>query len=147
MKKSRVPPTLFALVLLVAAPRALAAQAPLEGFVGSVARLWAAGNAGALADLAPADGRILLDLGDGNGGAVDKRHVAAALRELFGASGHAAIRPAQVTVAGGEPLRGFGELTWSFRPRGVSDTRTATVYVGAVWERGAWRMRELRILR
>jgi hypothetical protein len=29
----------------------------------------------------------------------------------------------------------------------VTDAETATVYVGAVWENGGWRLRELRLLR
>ncbi|HEX2204745.1 MAG TPA: hypothetical protein VHG91_15655 [Longimicrobium sp.] len=147
MTTSRIRAILLALLVLAAAPRSLAAQAPLEGFIGSVARLWAAGDAGELAGLAPADGRILLDLGDGNAGAVEKRHVAAALRELFSGRENVGVRPAQVTISGGEPLRGFGELTWTSRVKGVSDAQTSTVYVGAVREGSAWKIRELRVLR
>ena len=147
MRRSRVVATLLVLLSLVAAPRALAAQAPLEGFINAVARLWAAGDAGELAGLAPADGRILLDLGEGNAGAVEKRHVAAALRELFSGRENVNVRSAQVTISGGEPLRGFGQLTWQSRVKGVSDTQTSTVYVGAVWEGRAWKIRELRVLR
>jgi hypothetical protein len=56
------------------------------------------------------------------------------------------VRPAQVTLSGGEPVHGFSELTWVSRPRGVTRPVTSTVYVGAVFERGAWRLRELRVL-
>ena len=144
-KSSRV----LLMLLLVAAPRAAAAQrpAPLEGFVANVARLWGAGNASGIVALAPGDGRIELDLGDGRAGAVEARHVAAALRELFGDRTHVSVRAAQVTIAGGEPLRGFGELTWVSRPRGVTDAETSTVYVGAVWEPDGWKVREIRLLR
>jgi hypothetical protein len=146
--RSRLLPTLLcALVLL--APRALAAQgrpAPLEGFVASVARLWQAGDAAAISELAPGDGRIVLDLGAGQAEAVEARHAAAALRDLFRGRTTLSVRAAQVTLAGGEPLRGFGELAWVSRPRGVTDSESATVYVGAVWEPGGWRIRELRVL-
>ena len=125
---------------------AQAQPAPLDGFVATVARLWAAGDAGGLTALAPADDRIVLDLGTGESGAVESRHVAAALRELFRDRTTLSARPAQVTIAGGDPLRGFGELSWVSRPRGVTDMERATVYVGAVWESGGWKIRELRVL-
>lgn len=119
---------------------------PLEQFVLAVARAWASGDAGALVDRAPADGRIVLDLGE-NMGAVQARHAAAALRALFAERTTTAIRPSRVTVAGGRPLRGFGELQWTSRSRGMSDPQTVTLYVGTVWEGDGWRIRELRILR
>ena len=138
--------TVFLLALF--APRALAAQEEraLESFAATVARLWARGDAAGLVQLAPADGRILLDLGGDGPGEVEGRHVAAALRTLFDDRQSVSARARQVTVAGGQPLRGFGELTWVSRRRGVSDAQTTGVYVGAVWERGGWRLRELRIL-
>jgi hypothetical protein len=148
MMRRRLLPLLL-LALALPAPRALAAQgrpAPLEGFVASVARLWADGNAGGIAALAPADGRIVLDLGTGQAEAVEARHAAAALRDLFGGRTTLSVRAAQVTVAGGDPLRGFGELSWISRPRGVTDNESTSVYLGVVWEPGGWRVRELRVL-
>jgi hypothetical protein len=149
LMRNRLLLTLLCCTLALLAPRALAAQrnASLEGFVSSVARMWAAGDAGGITGLAPADGRIVLDLGNGQAEAVEARHVAAALRELFRDRSTVGVRPTQVTIAGGEPLRGFGELSWTSRPRGVSDSETRSVYVGAVWEAGAWKIRELRVLR
>jgi len=145
----RILPLLLCSFALLA-PRALAGQgrpAPLEGFVASVARLWASGDAGGLAALAPEDGRIVLDLGTGQAEAVEARHAAAALRDLFGGRSTLSVRTAQVNVAGGSPLRGFGELAWVSRPRGVTDNESTSVYVGTVWEPGGWRIRELRVLR
>jgi hypothetical protein len=137
------------LLLCVAAPLAAQATAPsepLERFVVQVARLWANGDAAALVDLAPGDSRIMLDLGE-NLGAVQPRHAAAALRALFADRQTANIRPMRATFAGGRPPRGFGELAWTSRSRGMSDAQTVTLYVGAVWEDTGWRIRELRILR
>ena len=145
--RNRLLPTLLCILALLA-PRALAAQgrtAPLDGFVASVARLWNAGDAGGIAELAPSDGRIMLDLGTGEAGAVEARHAAAALRDLFRERTTLSVRAAQVTMAGDG--RGFGELAWVSRPRGVTDRESSTVYVGAVWESGGWRIRELRVLR
>jgi hypothetical protein len=151
MKTNRFLPVALALLLALVAPRALAAQqnssASLSGFVGTVARLWSAGDADALVELAPKDGRILLDLVGEGPGEVQPRNAAAALRRLFGERETVTVRPTGATVSGGTPLRGFGELTWVARPRGVSETLSSVVYVGAVWEENAWRVRELRVLR
>jgi hypothetical protein len=141
----------LALLLLLAAPgTALRAQGGgeprLEGFVARVVRLWEAEDADGLARLAPSGGRMVLEVGGEGAGPVPERHAAAALRSLFADRETVSIRTARVTVAGGEPLQGFGELAWLSRSRGVSAARGSTVYVGVVWEGGEWRMRELRVL-
>jgi hypothetical protein len=139
---------LLLLALALLAPVRAAAQAQsLDAFVATVARHWAAGDASALVDLAPGDGRILLALGNGEAGGVQERHVAAALRDLFREQETVSARPTQVKRSEGDEERGFGELSWVSRPRGVTRPVTATVYVGAVFERNAWRIRELRVLR
>jgi hypothetical protein len=137
------------LLLLLASSRAGAQgrTPPLEDFVSRVAQLWASRDASALVDLAPADGRLVVDLGREGGGAVEGRHAAAALRELFGRREHLQIRVSQVTLSGGSPSRGYGELSWTSRERGVREPDRAVVYVGAALENGAWRIRELRLLR
>jgi hypothetical protein len=137
----------LALLLLPAGASAQSRPAPLEAFVANVARLWSAGEASELVALAPEDGRILLALGNDEAGAVQERHVAAALRDLFGDRETVTVRPTRVQLSGGTPLRGFGELAWVSRPRGVTRPVTSTVYVGAVYEGNAWRIRELRVLR
>ena len=138
---------LFILALLLVPAGASAQARPLEAFVANVARLWSAGEASDLVELAPEDGRILLALGSGEAGAVQERHVAAALRDLFRDRETVSVRPSQVQLSDGTPLRGFGELTWVSRQRGVTRPVTSTVYVGAVYEGNAWRIRELRVLR
>ena len=139
--------TLLVLLALLL-PGGLAAQArPLDAFIASVARHWSAGDASELVELAPADGRIVLALGHAEAGAVQERHVAAALRDLFRDQETVSVRPTQVKLSGGTPARGFGELTWVSRPRGVTRPVTSTVYVGAVYEGSAWRIHELRVLR
>lgn len=144
--------TLCTLLVALAAAWAGAAgaqsrPAPLEDFVARVARLWAAGDASALVDLAASDGRLVVNLAGEGGGAVEGRHAAAALRELFSRREHVAVRATQVTVSGGSPPRGYGELSWSSRERGVSEVERSVVYVGAEYEGGAWRIRELRLIR
>ena len=122
-------------------------RAPLETFVRQVARLWAMSEAGELTELAPADGRILLELGREGAEPVQQRHAQAALRAFFSEREHVSIRPLRVTVAGGEPMQGFGELAWTSRAHGVATPEIFTLYIGAVWEGDSWRVRELRLLR
>ncbi|HEV2150571.1 MAG TPA: hypothetical protein VGR37_24440 [Longimicrobiaceae bacterium] len=142
---------LLALLLLLAAPATLQAQekpvaAGLESFIARVARLWEAEDAAALAALAPSTGRMVLEVPGEGTGPVQERHAAAALRALFAERQSVAARPGRVTVAGGDPLQGFGEIAWRSRSRGVSAPRASTVYVGAVLDGGEWRIRELRVL-
>jgi hypothetical protein len=140
-------PILLTLLLLATSPAAAAQEAaPLPGFVASIARLWAAGEADAIVALSTRSGRILLDVGEGTAGEVRPRNAAAALRRLFAGRETTGVRLARATLSGGAPPRGFGELEWSSRPRGVRDPTPSTVFVGSVWEDGAWRIRELRVL-
>lgn len=151
MKTNRYLLAAVVLLLALGAPRGLAAQQgsteSLSGFVSTVARLWAQGDADALVELAPRDGRMLLDLAGEGPGEVQPRNAAAALRRLFGARETVTVRATGATVSGGTPARGFGELTWVARPRGVSETLSSVIYVGGVWDGGAWRIRELRVMR
>lgn len=146
----RIAAVVLAVALCVLAPSAAAAQgrAPaLDEFIAHAARLWGAGETDALVEMAPRDGRIILDVGSEGAGAVQERHVAAALRSLFRERETVSVRPTRVTIAGGEPLSGFGELTWVSRSRGVTVTRVSIVYLGAVLDEGVWRLRELRVLK
>lgn len=141
----RLLPLLLVLALWVAAP--LAAQGggpPLDSFLARVVRLWAAGEAEGVAALVGRDGRITLELGSASGG-VQERHAAAALRALFAERETVNVRPQRAAVSGGNPPRGFVELAWTFRARGARAPRTRPVYLGATWEDGEWRLRELRI--
>jgi hypothetical protein len=144
----RIPVLSFIFLLLVTPLGAQDARQvePLEDFVRQVARLWAAGEAAALVELVPLDGRVMLDFGEGTG-AVQSRHAAAALRALFSERETTAIRATRITIAGGRPLRGFGELSWTSRSRGMSQSQNSVLYIGTVWEDNGWRIRELRLLR
>jgi hypothetical protein len=123
-----------------------AAPAPLQGFVAGVARLWANGDADGIVGLAPADGRMLLDVGAGSAGPVQRRQAAAALRSVFSSHSTVSVRAERSTVSGGQPVSGFGELRWLARARGVTTTDSRAVFVGVEWDGRAWRVREIRIL-
>lgn len=135
------------IALLAAVPAGAQARpsVPLEGFIQQVAWLWNMGDVSAVVDLLPRRDRIILDVGSGTQ-TVQPRHAAAALRALFDARETGAARAVNVTMAGGDPPRGFGELAWSFRPRNAPSSVTRSVFVGAVWQDGAWRINELRLV-
>lgn len=136
-----------ALALLTAMPAAGQERpgVPLEEFVRQVAWLWNMGDVAALVDLLPLRDRIVLDTGSGTE-TVQPRHAAAALRAMFDARETSAARAIGVTLAGGDPPRGFGELAWSFRSRNSPSSETRSVFVGAVWQGDAWRVNELRVM-
>jgi hypothetical protein len=132
--------------ILIAQPvRAQATPEPLGRFVATVAYLWSQGDAEGLADLLPRDGQVLLDVGGGSE-AVNARHAAAALRSLFSDHQDASARPVRTNLSGGQPVRGFGEIAWTFRTRRVPIPRSRTVYVGAVWTGDAWHLSEIRLM-
>lgn len=131
--------------LSLRAQRGPEAQAPLETFVAQVSNLWSEGDADGLMELAPDHGQVVLDTGSGTQ-AVNGRHATAALRALFSERESVSARPVRVTLAGGSPPRGFGEVAWTFRTRGAPGAQTRSVYVGAVRAGTAWKLTELRIL-
>lgn len=145
---SRVRSLSLAIALVCAAAAPASAQrpsVPLEQFVQQVAWLWNMGDVSALVDLLRQGDRVVLDTGGGTE-AVTPRHAAAALRALFDGRETHGARVVRVTLSGGSPPRGFGELGWSYRSRGAPASQNRSVYVGAVWEGSGWRIGELRVM-
>lgn len=143
--------TLLLLSLLAAGALPLGAQesrespVPLETFVQQITYLWTQGDVGGLLELAAEEGRVVLDTGSGTE-TVNSRHAAAALRALFSDRESVSARPVRITLAGGSPPRGFGEVSWTYRSRSAPGPQTRSLYVGAVSQGGGWRLTELRIL-
>lgn len=136
----------LAALLLGAPPLSAQSPAPLEQFVRRVAYLWEARDVDNLVDLVSEADPIVLDRGEGIE-RVNGRHAAAALRALFADLESVSVRPVKATLSGGQPPRGFGELTWVYRTRGGPAPQSRSVYVGAVWDGRTWRISELRLLR
>lgn len=144
--RARLAPVILAWALLGAGP--VAAQQPaarLESFVAHVGRLWVAEDASGLADLAPADGRMVIEVGDEAQGMAQSRHAAAALRALFASRRSVNVHTGRAAISGGTPPLGFGELFWVSRPKGTTVPQSSTLYIGMVWEGGEWRIREIRV--
>ena len=97
---------LLALSVLVATPASAqrGGVAPLGDFIKEVAYLWGGNDSRGLAELMAGVDQVLLDTGDGME-AVEPRHAAAALRDLFSDRRSLSVRAVRVTVAAGEEDR------------------------------------------
>ena len=79
-------------------------------------------------------------------GALSPQRAGASIREYLENREAASARVSQVGEVGGEPPRGFAEIRWESRIRGMSEMVTRTVFVAFVYEDGNWRVAELRVL-
>ena len=79
-------------------------------------------------------------------GALSPQRAGASIREYLENREAASTRVSRVGEVGGEPPRGFAEIRWESRIRGMSEMVTRTVFVAFVYEDGTWRVAELRVL-
>ena len=79
-------------------------------------------------------------------GALSPQRAGASIREYLENREAASARVSRTGEVGGEPPRGFAEIRWESRIRGMSEMVTRTVFVAFVYENGAWRVAELRVL-
>ena len=79
-------------------------------------------------------------------GSLSPQRAGVSIREYLENREAASARVSRVGEVGGEPPRGFAEIRWESRVRGVSETVTRTVFLAFVYEDGTWRVAELRVL-
>ena len=79
-------------------------------------------------------------------GALSPRRAGASIQEYLENREAASADVSRTGEVGGEPPRGFAEIRWESRVRGISETVTRTVFVAFVYEDGTWRVAELRVL-
>ena len=79
-------------------------------------------------------------------GALSPQRAGASIREYLENREAASAQVSRTGEVGGEPLRGFAEIRWESRIQGMSEMVTRTVFVAFVYEDGAWRVAELRVL-
>jgi hypothetical protein len=79
-------------------------------------------------------------------GALSPQRAGASIREYLETREAASARVSRTGEVGGEPPRGFAEIRWESRIRGMSEMVTRTVFVAFVYEDGNWRVAELRVL-
>ena len=134
----------FGFVVGVGAPDACLAQ-NLEQAATRFAAQWAAGDVSTLQDRFSLNG-LRLQWEARPLGALAPPRAGASIREYLGNREGTSARVSRFGEVGGEPPRGFAEIRWESRIRGMSEMVVRTVFVGFVYEDGAWRVAELRVL-
>ena len=79
-------------------------------------------------------------------GSLSPQRAGVSIREYLENREAASARVSRVGEVGGEPPRGFAEIRWESRIRGMSEMVTRTLFVAFVYEDGTWRVAELRVL-
>ena len=128
----------------VGAPAACLGQ-DLEQAAAQIAAQWAAGDVSRLQSRFSQNG-VRLQWEARPLGALSPQHAGASIREYLRNREAASARVSRVGEVGGEPLRGFAEIRWESRIRGMSEMVTRTIFVAFVYEDGAWLVAEIRVL-
>jgi hypothetical protein len=117
----------------------------LRDLVASIARSWSRGDADGVLSTASEDG-VRLQLLGGGSGRQSRRRAAAVLRRLLAENEGGRAGAGMVSVVGGSPPRGFGELLWQNGAPGTPGVVRTVVYLGFRLEDGRWRLNEIRLL-
>ncbi|HUG02380.1 MAG TPA: hypothetical protein VML95_10975 [Longimicrobiales bacterium] len=125
-------------------PRRDADEEALRGLVADIARSWARGDAGGVLSRASEQG-VRLQLAGGGSSPQSHRRAEAALRRLLEDADGGRASAGMVSVVGGSPTRGFGELLWE-SGAGMPGLVRTVVYLGFEMEDGRWRLSEIRLL-
>ena len=117
----------------------------LERAAAGFATQWAAGDVSAL-QTRFSQGGVRVQWEARPLGALSPRRAGASIREYLENREAVSARVSRTGEVGGEPPRGFAEIRWESRVRGMTETVTRTVFVAFVYEDGTWRVAELRVL-
>ena len=138
-----VPATL-AVALGAGAPSVCLGQ-DLEQAASGFATQWAAGDVSGLQSRF-SEGGVRVRWEARPLGALSPQRAGAAVREYLGNREAASARVSRVEEVGGTPPRGFAEIRWESRIRGMTENVTRTVFVAFTFEDDDWRVTELRVL-
>ena len=125
-------------------PAACLAQ-NLEQAAGGFATQWAAGDVSGL-QTGFSQGGVRIQWEARPLGALPPRRAAASIREYLENREAVSTRVSRTGDVGGDPPRGFAEIRWESRIRGMTETVTRTVFVAFVNEDDTWRVAEVRVL-
>lgn len=126
-------------------PEDTAEEASLRDVVSGIARSWGRGDAGGV--LADASERgVRLQLAGGGTSPQSQRRAEAVLRRLLEEADGGRVSAGTVSVVGGTPLRGYGELLWESASPGAPGLVRSVVYLGFRMEEGRWRLTDIRLL-
>jgi hypothetical protein len=117
----------------------------LRDLVSAIARSWTRGDAEGVLASAAGDG-VRLQLPGGGSARQSQRRAAAVLRRLLAGGEGGRAGAGMVSVVGGSPPRGFGELLWESGSPGEPGVVSGVVYLGFRMEDGRWRLHEIRLL-
>lgn len=142
--------SLFAGAPLVFPAAPLAAQEAegedaLRELVGSIARSWSRGDASGVLATTSEDG-VRLQVPGAGSSQPSRRRAEAVLRRLLSETDGGRASAGMVSVVGGSPARGFGELLWESGSPGTPGLVRTVVYLGFEMEGGRWRLNEIRLL-
>ena len=126
------------------APATCLAQ-DLEQAAAGFATQWAAGEVSGL-QTAFSEAGVRIQWEARPLGALSPRRAGASIREYLENREAVSANVSRTGEVGGEPPRGFAEIRWESRIRGMSETVTRTVFVAFVYEDGTWQVAELRVL-
>jgi len=138
----------FAAVVLLAlawSARGVRAQ-DLEQVLDRFASAWHRGDAAAIARLVSAKG-VSIEIAGEQVGPLPIRQAAAVLKRLFDDRETTVVRAGLAQVVGGSPPRAFGEVVWTARSRGTTESENATIFLALVRERDGWKINQIRLLR
>ena len=120
-------------------------QSALEVEAGRFARAWGAGDAQALGrSMNPAG--IRLHLPGEEHMLIQPRQAQAALRTFMGRYPGGDARVTRVSLAGGDPRKGFAEIRWRTRAQGMGEPAMFTLFVAYSLEDESWLVTEIRVL-
>lgn len=77
---------------------------------------------------------------------IPPRQAEAAIRSFMEGYEEGAARVSQVSLAGGDPRKGFAEIRWETRGLGGPDPVVVNLFVGFGLEDDVWQVTEIRIL-
>ncbi len=117
----------------------------LEQAATRFAAQWAAGDVSTLQDRFSLNG-LRLQWEARPLGALAPPRAGVSIREYLGNREATSARVSRFGEVGGDPPQGFAEIRWESRIRGMTEMVVRTVFVGFVYEDGAWRVAELRVL-
>ena len=132
-------------VAVVAAAPAVCLGQSLEQAAAEFATEWAAGNVSGLQSRFSQSG-VRVQWEARPLGSLSPRRAGASVREYLENREAASTRVSLVEEVGDDPPRGFAEIRWESRIRGMSEMVTRTVFVAFVNEDATWRVAELRVL-
>lgn len=121
------------------------AEEALRDLVGSIARSWSRGDATGVLTSSSEEG-VRLQLPGAGSSRSSPRRAEAVLRRLLSEADGGRASAGMVSVVGGSPPRGFGELLWESGSPGTPGLVRTVVYLGFQMEDGRWRLTEIRLL-